>query len=155
MQLNPVGTGNYTAALNISHNSRGGQTGIALNGVVGGAQVAGAGARSRLTVRKLRTTHRLNRARVQRRGLRLTMRLPQGTEILKVSVLRIRTGRTPELVWFAYRHPSKAGLYRLSLNSRKLRGRLRAGLYVVNVTPGVSKRQLGRTSSTRIRITRR
>ncbi|MEA2382162.1 MAG: hypothetical protein QOH72_2133 [Solirubrobacteraceae bacterium] len=154
VQLNPVGTGNYTAALNISHNAKNGRTGIALSGVVGGAQVAGASARSRLTIRRLRTTHRLSRARVQGRGLRLTMRLPQGTEILKVSVLRIRRAGAPELVWFAYRHPSKAGLYRLALNSRKLRRRLTAGLYVVNVTPGVSKRQLGRTSSTRIRITR-
>jgi hypothetical protein len=96
----------------------------------------------------------MNRARVLRRGLRLTMHLPQGTEILKVSVLRVRTGRAPELVWFAYRHPSKAGLYRLNLHSRKLRGRLKPGLYVVNVTPGVSKAQLGQTTSTRIRITR-
>jgi hypothetical protein len=96
----------------------------------------------------------LNRARVSRSGLRLTMRLPQGAEILKVSVLRIRKNRVPELVWFAYRHPSKAGLYRLNLNSRKLRQRLKAGLYVVNVTPGVSKSQLGQTTSARIRITR-
>jgi hypothetical protein len=58
-------------------------------------------------------------------------------------------------VWFALRHPSRAGLYRLNLASRKLRQRLKPGLYQVNITPGISKHQLGRTTTTRVRITRR
>jgi hypothetical protein len=155
VQLNPVGTGNYTAALNVSHNSLNAQTGIALNGVVGSAQVAGTAA-SRLTVRRLRTTHRLTRARVLRRGLRLTMRLPAGTEVVRIAVFRVRKGKVVRKpVWLGYRVPSHAGLYRLTLDSRALRRRLKAGLFQVNVTPGVSKRQLGRTTTTRVRITRR
>ena len=43
----------------------------------------------------------------------------------------------------------------MRLNTHKLRHRLTPGLYQVNITPGVSKRQLGATSSTRIRVTRR
>ena len=156
VQLNPVGTGNYNAALNISHNSVNGQTGIALIGAVGTGRVGGAGARSRLTIRSLRTTHRLTRARALRRGLRLTMRLPQGTEIVKIAILRVRNDRVRRKpIWLGYRVPSHAGRYRLTLDSRALRRRLKAGLYQVNVTPGVSKRQLGRTSTTRVRITRR
>jgi hypothetical protein len=155
VQLNPVADGNYAAALNISHNAVEGVSGIALNGVVGAAGVAGAGARSRLTVRKLRTTHRLTRARALRRGVRLTMRLPQGTEIVKIAILRVRNNRVQRKpVWLGYRVPSHAGLYRLTLDSRTLRRRLKTGLYQVNVTPGVSKRQLGRTATTRVRITR-
>jgi hypothetical protein len=157
VQFTPTAAGTRSASLDIATNTASGVNHIALSGAgvaAPTAAVAAASARSRMSLRKLRTTHRLNRARVSRSGLRLTMRLPQGAEILKVSVLRIRKNRVPELVWFAYRHPSKAGLYRLNLNSRKLRQRLKAGLYVVNVTPGVSKSQLGQTTSARIRITR-
>jgi hypothetical protein len=155
VQLTPVGTGAYSAALNIAHNSVEGASGIALSGVVGGAAVTGTRA-SRLTIRKLRTTHRMTRARVLGRGLRLSMRLPAGTEILKISVLRVRNGKVNrQPVWLGYRvTPSHAGLYRVRLDSRTLRRRMKAGLYQVNVTPGVSKRQLGQTTTTRIRITR-
>jgi hypothetical protein len=158
IQMNPVGNGNYQAALNIAHNSAEGATGIALTGVVGSAGTAGAGARGRLRVRSLRTTHRLSRAQVLRRGIRLTMRLPQGTEIVKFSVLRVRgNGRVDRKpIWLAYRvAPSRAGLWRVRLDSRALRRRMKAGLYQLNVTPGVSRRELGRTSTTRIRVTRR
>jgi hypothetical protein len=83
------------------------------------------------------------------------MRLPQGTEIVKVAILRVRNDRVRRKpIWLGYRVPSHAGLYRLTLDSRALRRRLKAGLYQVNVTPGVSKRQLGRTATTRVRITR-
>jgi hypothetical protein len=68
-------------------------------------------------------------------------------------VRRGRAERTP--VWLGYRLVGHAGLYRLRLDSRALRRRLKAGLYQVNVTPGISRRDLGRTASTRIRITRR
>ena len=60
---------------------------------------------------------------------------------------------TSKPVWFAFRHPSHA-LYRMRLNTRKLRHRLTPGLYQVNIKPGVSRGQLGATSSTRVRITR-
>src|SRR3954452_340211 len=164
VQFTPTAGGPRSASLDVAANAASGVNHIALSGagiapapvpVATASAVAGASARSQLSISKVRTTHRMTRARVSHRGLRFTMRLPQGTEILKVSVLRIRKNRAPELVWFAYRHPSKAGLYRLNLGSRKLRKRLKAGLYVVNVTPGVSKTQLGQTSTTRIRITRR
>jgi hypothetical protein len=156
VQFTPTAAGTRSASLDVATNAASGVNHVALSGagIAPSATVAGASARSRMTIRKLRTTHRLTRARVSRRGLRLTMRLPQGTEVLKVSVLRVRKNQRPELVWFAYRHPSKAGLYLLRLSSRKLRQRLKTGLYVVNVTPGVSKSQLGQTTSTRIRITR-
>jgi hypothetical protein len=156
VQMTPVGLGAYGAGLQIPTNSAAGVKTIGLNGVVGSAAVAGASARSRLAVRSLRTTHRLTRARVLRRGLRLTMRLPQGAEVLKVSVLRVRNGQANRKpVWLGFRLlPSRVGLYRLRLDSRALRRRLTPGLYQVNVTPGLSKRQLGRTTTTRIRITR-
>ena len=156
VQMTPKDAGAYSAGLKVTTNSAETVTTIGLNGVVAAAGVNGASARSRLTVRKLRTTHRLTRARVLRRGLRLTMRLPAGTEILKIAIFRVRNDKVLRRpVWLGYRVvPSKAGLYRLRLDSRTLRRRLKAGLYQVNVTPGLSKHQLGRTTTTRIRITR-
>ena len=64
--------------------------------------------------------------------------------------------RTP--VWLGYRvvgRLGRSGLYRVRLDSRTLRRRMKAGRYQLNVTPGLSKRELGRTTTTPVRITRR
>src|SRR3954452_10479054 len=153
----PTAGGLRSAELDIQHNAVNGGARILLNGTgaVPGAGVAGASA-SRLAIRKLRTTHRMSRARVARNGLRLSMVVPQGTEIIKVSVNRIRNNKVVRKpVWLGFRvAPSRAGLYRLTLDSRTLRRRMKVGLYVIKVTPGASKQQLGATTTTRIRITR-
>ena len=156
VQLTPGAPGGYGATLDVATNAAGGRTAIALTGSAAVPAVAGAGDRGRLTVRRLRTSHRLARARVLRRGLRLTMRLPQGTEIVKVAIRRVRHGRALRRpMWLGYRVVAHAGLYRLRLDSRALRRRLTPGVYQVNVTPGASRHRLGRTTTTRIRITRR
>ena len=79
-----------------------------------------------------------------------------GTEIVKIAVYRVRKGRVVRKpVWLGYRLVGRTGPYRIRLDSRALRRRLKVGLYQVNVTPGISRRELGRTSTTRVRITRR
>jgi hypothetical protein len=157
IQFTPAAGGLRSAELDIQHNAAGGGARILLNGTgaAPGSGVAGARA-SRLTIRKLRTTHRMRRSQVLRHGLRLSMVLPQGTEIIKVAVVRIRNDKVVRKpVWVGFRvAPSRLGLYHLTLDSRALRRRLKAGLYVLKVTPGASKQQLGVTTTTRIRITR-
>lgn len=154
----PTAHGLRSAELDIQHNAAGGVARILLNGsgAVPASGVAAATAR-RLAIRKLRTTHRMSRARVLRRGLRLEMILPHGTEIVKVAIFRVRHGKlVRKPVWVGFRVvPSRTRLYRLTLDSRALRRRLKTGLYQVNVTPGATRRELGRTSTTRVRITRR
>jgi hypothetical protein len=161
VQFVPSAAGPRTASLDIGTNAASGVSHVALSGTgvdpQASAAVAAAAFRARFRVSSLRTTHRVSRARVLRRGLRLSMRLPQGAEVLKISVLRVRQNgrinRRP--VWLAFRVlPTRTGIYRLRLDSRTLRRRLKAGLYQLNVTPGLSKHQLGGTSTTRIRITR-
>jgi hypothetical protein len=145
------------ASLDVVHNAAGRGARIPLSGTGAdtAAAIAGAAAQ-RLAIRRLRTTHRLSRARVLRRGLRLSMRVPAGTEVLRVAVHRVRRGRaTRPPVWLGYRIVGRTGLYRIRLDSRALRRRLTAGLYQVNVTPGLSRSQLGQTAATRVRITRR
>jgi hypothetical protein len=157
----PGVVGARVASLDVVHNAAGAGTRIPLGGtgIEPAGLVAGVSAASRLKVSKLRTTHRLSRARALRRGLRLSMRLPAGTEILKVAVYRTRRGKViRKPVWLGFRvigRVGPGGLYRLRLDSRALRRQLKAGLYQINVTPGVSRRQLGTTTPTRIRITRR
>jgi hypothetical protein len=158
----PSAAGARSAVLGIPHNAAGGGTQVALSGTGASPAAPGAGpaggvaALRRLSVAKLRTTHRLSRARILRRGLRLTMRLPAGAEIVKIAIYRVRHGRVQRRpVWLGYRVPAHTGLYRLRLDSRALRRRLKAGLYQVNVTPGLSRHTLGRTTTTRIRVTRR
>jgi hypothetical protein len=158
VQLNPGALGSYNATLGLGTNAGGRVAAANLGGSVVTAAVANASARSRMSIRRLRTTHRLSRARVLRRGIRLTMQVPANAEIVKFSILRVRgngrVNRKP--IWLGYRvPPSRAGIWRVTLDSRALRRRMKAGLYQVNVTPGVSKRELGRTSTTRIRVTRR
>jgi hypothetical protein len=157
VQLTPGAQGSYGATLGLATSAGGRVAAASLGGSVVTPAVAAASARSRLTIRKLRTTHRMSRARVLRRGIRLTMRVPAGAEIVKFSVMRVRNGKVNRKpVWLAYRvAPSRAGVWRVTLDSRALRRRLKAGLYQLNVTPGVSKKELGQTSTTRIRITRR
>jgi hypothetical protein len=163
IRFTPGAAGARSAVLSIPHNAAGGGTQVALGGTGAsaapgaGAGAAGASAAARgLAIAKLRTTHRLSRARVLRHGLRLTMRLPAGAEIVKIAIYRVRHGKVQRRpAWLGYRVPAHTGLYRLRLDSRALRRRLKAGLYQVNVTPGLSRRQLGRTTTTRIRITRR
>lgn len=162
VQFVPSAAGTRTASLDVATNAASGISHIALTGTGvdprATAAAAAAAFRARFKVAKLRTTHRMSRARALRRGLRLSMRLPQGAEIIKISVLRVRRngGANRKPVWLAYRVlPSRAGLYHVSLDSRALRRRLKAGLYQINVTPGLSKHQLGGTATTRVRITRR
>jgi hypothetical protein len=164
VRMTPTAGGPLPATLMVSSNAAGGNGSVALSGTgvapaAAANAIAGAAAGSRLRISKLRTTHRMSRARVLRRGLRLSMRVPQGTEILKVAVFRFRGKqliRKP--IWLGYRvvgRVGRSGLYRIRLDSRTLRRRMKAGRYQLNVTPGISKRELGVTTTTPIRITRR
>lgn len=168
VQFVPTAAGAQPASLIVPSNAAGGNGTVALTGTgvapaapapaggAGAGGVAGAGASSRLAIRNLHLSHRMHRSRVLRNGLRLSMVLPQGTQIIKVAVFRYRHNklvRSP--VWVGFRvAPSRLGLYRLTLDSRALRRRLKVGRYQLRVTPGVSKQQLGLTTFTTLRVTR-
>jgi hypothetical protein len=168
--FNPAAPGARTASLDIPHNAQGAISHVALTGTgaapppvaapaapaaAPGVAVAGAAARS-LALQRLRITHRVSRARILQRGLRLSMRLPEGTEVVRVAIYRTRGNRrSGRPVYLAFRLAPRAGLFRLTLDSRALRQRLKAGRYQLNVTPGASRTQLGRTTKTFFRVTTR
>jgi hypothetical protein len=170
VRFTPGAAGPRTAALDVAHNATGGATRIVLagNGLAPPAPagpaaapgprvgVAGFSAAGGLALRQLRITHRISRALALRRGLRLSMRLPQGTEVVRVAIYRVRDNRrSGPAIFLAHRVPPRAGLYRVRLDSRALRQRLVRGSYQLNVTPGLSRHELGRTTVTRLRVTAR
>jgi hypothetical protein len=164
VQFTPTAGGAQPATLSIPSNATTGNGNVALTGTgvapapppATTSAVAGASASSRLAIRKLHLSHKMRRSRVLRNGLRLSMVLPQGTEIIKVAVFKYRGHkllRTP--VWVGFRvAPSRLGLYRMTLDSRSLRRRLKVGRYQLRITPGASKQQLGLTTFTTLRVTR-
>ena len=87
---------------------------------------------------------RISRRTLSRRGLRASVRVPRGTEVLRARLFRVSGGRR-RLVTTAFRFPSRAGLYRLVLRSKGVR-RLLRGRYVLEITPGQSRQSLGAPS---------
>jgi len=98
-----------------------------------------------LALKSLGLAPRIKQSKAQKSGLRLTMRLPDGTEIVKLNVYR-KIGKTSKLLSSGLRAPSTAGQYRVSLNQATLRRLLTKGTYEVQVTPGYSKSELGKTT---------
>jgi hypothetical protein len=163
--FSPAAPGARTAALDIPHNGQGAISHVALTGAgappppppaPAAVTVAGTTAAGSLALQQLRLTHRVTRARVLRRGLRLSMRVAEGTEVVRVAIYRTRLGKpSARPVYLAFRLVPRAGVFRLTLDGRALRQRLRTGRYQLNVTPGASRRQLGGTTKTFFRVTSR
>jgi hypothetical protein len=112
---------------------------------------AAATARPALVLKSLGLAPRIKRSKAQKSGLRLTMRLPDGTEIVKINVYR-KIGKTAKLLSSGLRAPSTAGQYRVSLNQATLRRLLKKGNYEVQVTPGYSKSELGKTTKASFKV---
>ncbi|MEA2129262.1 MAG: hypothetical protein QOJ85_2153 [Solirubrobacteraceae bacterium] len=107
--------------------------------------------RPKLALTSLRTAARMSQSTARKRGLRLTLGLPTGTEIVRIQVYR-RTAKGLTLLSDGYKAPSAAGLYRVSQSHAQLRRLLRRGSYEVRVTPGYAKNDLGVTRRVSLKI---
>lgn len=108
-----------------------------------------------LALNRLTTTSRISRSRARNVGLRLVMRLQEGTEVVRVRIYRRLAGGKRKLLSSGFRSTGgKSGLFRMRQNHRSLRRSLIAGRYVVEVTPGASRTDLGETSRYNVRIVR-
>jgi len=109
---------------------------------------------SALRVSNLSLARRISRARLRAQGLRLSMRVPQGTNTLRIAVYKARNGqRTGSALLRTSRTP-RAGLYRVTLRNRSLLRKLRAGSYVVEVRAGRSAASLGTVRRIGFTVTR-
>jgi hypothetical protein len=120
---------------------------VGANAALGGSATAsGTGsARPVLALKQLGIASRMKQGKAQKNGLRLTMRLADGTEVVKVNIYR-KTAGGLKLLSSGYKAPSSAaGPYRVVQNHAALRHQLTKGSYEVQVTPGYSKAEMGTT----------
>jgi hypothetical protein len=118
------------------------------------AGVAGVAARA-LRVSRLTVARRIGVSRAKARGLRVEMTLPSGTQVVRIAVFRSRGGAASgRALTRALRLPTRSGRYVVTLRSRALLDALKPGRYVVQVTPGRSLDDRGRTSAGAFTITR-
>jgi hypothetical protein len=94
---------------------------------------------------------RVKQSEARKLGFRLTMRVPDGTVIVRIRVYR-KMGKGLTLLSAGYRTPAAAGLYRVQQNHLQLRRQLKRGAYEVQVTPGYSTRELGVSSKVSFKV---
>jgi hypothetical protein len=120
----------------------------------GGQGVLGTVARA-LSVSNLALPQRISITRLRLQGLRLSMRLEAGTQVVRVAIYKARNGRkTGSALLITNRVPKADGLYRVVLRDRSLLRKLKAGQYVAEVRAGQSRAALGATSRIAFRVTR-
>lgn len=115
------------------------------------APVTGSAATTTLRLGMLSTAARVKRSRARVAGLRLVMRLPGGTEVVRVRVFR-RKGAARTLISSGFRAPAATGLYRMRLSDPKLLRAMTPGAFEIEVTPGTSRTSLGAASRSTVRV---
>jgi hypothetical protein len=157
-----TGTGVATAADVITLPAGGGTgagagtAGGAVAGIAGGAGGAIAGVEGttlpKLTLKSLGGALRIKRSKAFRNGLRLTVRVEDGTETLKINIYR-RVGATRKLLSSGFKPAGTGSLLHVSQSHLALRRALRVvGRYEVEVTPGRSRDDLGTTKKFSFRV---
>lgn len=94
-----------------------------------------------------------SKARIQ--GLRLTLRIVPGTEVVRFRIYRKLRNGARVLLTSGFRAPAAAGFYRATLKDPVLRRKLTPGNYEVEVTPGASQTDLGTSRRHAFKVTRR
>ncbi|MEA2380711.1 MAG: hypothetical protein QOH72_682 [Solirubrobacteraceae bacterium] len=118
------------------------------------AQVKGETASSALSVSRLTLARRISITRLRVQGLRTSMQVQEGTNVVRIEIYKARGGlKTGRALFSATRTPSSAGLYRVTLRSSKL-SKLRPGAYVVQVRAGRNAASLGSPSRAALTITK-
>jgi hypothetical protein len=109
---------------------------------------------SRLAVSRLSLARRISITRLRAHGLRASMNVQEGTNVVRISIYKARNGlRTGRALYTTTRTPTHAGLFRATLRSSAL-AKLRAGSYVMEVRAGRSAASLGAAKRIAFRVTR-
>jgi len=108
---------------------------------------------AQLALKRLLTAAKVKRSTARLRGIRLSMELASGTNVVKINVYR-RSGGKLKLISSGFKTTSNSGVYRVRQNHASLRRLLRIGSYEVRVTPGRSRTDLGKTSKASFKVVR-
>jgi hypothetical protein len=104
-----------------------------------------------LSITSLGMAARMKQSKARKLGFRLTMRVPDGTVVVRIRVYR-KTGKRLTLLSDGYRTPAAGGLFRVQQSHAQLRRQLKRGAYEVQVTPGYSTSELGVTSKISFKV---
>ena len=111
--------------------------------IPGAAAVLGATARSPLAVSRLTLPRRISVTRLRAQGLRASMRVQEGTNVVRIAIYKSRNGQRTGRALYVTTRATRAGLLHVTLRSRSLLRKLRAGTYVMEVRSGQSVASLG------------
>ena len=121
--------------------------------IPGAAAVLGATARSSLAVSRLTLPRRISVTRLRAQGLRASMRVQEGTNVVRIAVYKSRNGQRTGRALYVTTRATRAGLLNVTLRSRSLLRKLRAGTYVMEVRSGQSVASLGGVRQTTFTVT--
>jgi len=111
-------------------------------------------ASSPLAVSRLALSRRISISRLRSQGLRASMNVQEGTNVVRIAIYKARNGvRTGSALFTTTRTPRSAGLFRVTLRSAKLSA-LKPGSYVMQVRAGRSAASLGAVRQLTFRVTR-
>jgi len=110
--------------------------------VVPTTQVKGVKASS-LAVSRLTLPRRISVTRLRAQGLHASMRVQEGTNVLRIAIYKSRNGQRTGRALYVTTRATRAGLLNVTLRSRSLLRKLRAGTYVMEVRSGQSVASLG------------
>jgi hypothetical protein len=117
-------------------------------------QVKGTTASSSLAVSRLALARRISISRLRAQGLRASMNVQEGTNVVRIAIYKARNGKkTGRALFSTTRTPRSAGLFRATLPSSKL-SKLKPGAYVMEVRAGRSAASLGAARTSAFRVTR-
>jgi hypothetical protein len=110
---------------------------------------------SSLSVSNLSLAQRISITRLRLQGLRASMRVKEGTNVVRIAIYKARDGRkTGRALFVTNRAPRAAGLLRVTLRSSSLLKKLKAGSYVMEVRAGTNAASLGAVRRIAFRVTR-
>jgi chitobiase/beta-hexosaminidase-like protein len=115
--------------------------------------VKGATASSQ-TVSRLTLPRRISVTRLREQGLRASMRVQEGTNVVRIAIYKARNGQKTGRALYVTTRATRAGLLNLTLRSRSLLRKLRAGTYVMEVRSGHSLASLGSVRRITFTVTR-
>jgi hypothetical protein len=121
--------------------------------VLPGTQVKGVSASS-LAVSRLTLARRISITRLRSQGLRASMRVQEGTKVVRIAIYKARDGRRSGRALYVTTRAARAGVLQVTVRSRSLLRKLRAGTYVMEVRSGQSLSSLGGVRRITFTVTR-
>jgi Chitobiase/beta-hexosaminidase C-terminal domain len=91
-----------------------------------------------LAVSRLTLARRISVTRLRAHGLRTSMRVPDGANVVRIAIYRSRNGQRTGRALYATTRAVRAGMLRVTVRNRRVLSKLRPGTYVMEARSGRS-----------------